>query len=231
MPARGLREGDPSSPPLFNIYHQAVMRVGARKRKRKAEEAGMEVGISFRFIPGSSFPASRAWEKGNSETKRRRVDKELFADDTSVVGKKEEIEGGLRAIKEAMAMFEEKNNDDKEEEVIFGTEQSNGIRMLGSWLGPEEDIKQRKRKAGAAWAKVKAQLKGSRLSKKCQARVTQTCVESAMLFDCQVRTWQIGEIRKLQSCVDKMYRYIWSSILAPPNPDAGRGEKYAGHQD
>jgi hypothetical protein len=30
-----------------------------------------EVGISYRFIPGSAFPASRAWEKGNSETKRR----------------------------------------------------------------------------------------------------------------------------------------------------------------
>jgi hypothetical protein len=73
VPARGLREGDPSSPPLFNIYHQAVMRVGARKRKRKAEEAGMEVGISFRFIPGSSFPASWAWEKGISVAKRRRV--------------------------------------------------------------------------------------------------------------------------------------------------------------
>ena len=71
VPERGLREGDPSSPVLFNVYHQAVMRVGTKKRKRKAEEAGLEAGISYRFIPGSAFPASRAWEKGNSETKRR----------------------------------------------------------------------------------------------------------------------------------------------------------------
>jgi hypothetical protein len=133
-----------------------------------------------------------------------------------VIGKKEEIEIGLRVMKEVMSRFEEKNNEAKEEEVIFGTEESNKIRMLGSWLGPEEDIRQRKRKAGAAWVKIKGQLKGSRLSKKCQARITQTCVESSMLFDCQARTWQVGEIRKLQSCVDKMYRYIWSSKNGPP---------------
>ena len=145
-----------------------------------------------------------------------KVDKELFADDTSVIGKKGEIEQGLRVIKEVMSRFEEKNNDDKEEEIVFGTEESNKIRMLGSWLGPEEDIKQRKKRAGAAWVKVKAQLKGSRMSKRTQAKVVQACVESTMLFDCQVRTWQVGEIRKLQSCIDKMYRYVWSSKTKPP---------------
>ena len=54
------------------------------------------------------------------------------------------------------------------------------------------------------------------MSKRCQARVTQACVESALLFDCQVRTWQNGEIKKLQSFVDRMYRYIWSNKTKPP---------------
>ncbi len=216
VPERGLREGDPSSPVLFNIYHQVVMRVATKKRKRKADEEGLEMGIGFRYVPGSKFPSGQVWEKGNSETKRMRVDKELFADDTSVVGKKAEIEGGLRAVKEVMERFEEKNNEDKEEEIIFGTEESEKIRMLGSWLGPAEDIKQRKKRAGASWAKVKGQLKGSRLSKRSQALVVQACVESTLLFDCQVRTWQVGEIKKLQSFMDKMYRYIWSSKNQPP---------------
>ena len=44
-PNRGLREGCPSSPPLFNIFHQVVMRVAKKARRRKAIETDMEVGI------------------------------------------------------------------------------------------------------------------------------------------------------------------------------------------
>jgi hypothetical protein len=216
VPARGLREGDPSSPVLFNIYHQVVMREAAVNRKRKADEAGLEVGIAYKWVPGSNLPSDKVWEKPNSEAKRRRVDKELFADDTSLIGQKKEMEIGVPAVKEVMSWYEERNNDDKEEEVLFGTEDGGKIRMLGTWLGPDDDIKQRKKKAGAAWFKVKGQLKGSKLSKKCQAQITQACVESAMLFDCQVRTWQLRDIKKLQSCVDRMYRYIWSKKNKPP---------------
>jgi hypothetical protein len=122
-----------------------VMRVGTRERKRKADEAGLEMGITFKYVPGSSFPASSSWERFNSEAKKLRVDKELFADDTTVIGHKKEMETGLRVMKEVMERFEEKNNEDKEEKVEFGTDDSNKIRMLGSWLGPEEDIKQRKK--------------------------------------------------------------------------------------
>ena len=89
---------------------------------------------------------------------------------------------GLRAVKEVMDKFEERNNEDKEEEIIFGTEDSNKIRILGSYLGPAEDVRQRLKRAGATWVKVKIRLKGSRLSKKIQARVVEATVESTLLF-------------------------------------------------
>ena len=180
------------------------MRLGAKVRKREAEEMGMEVGIVFKWIPGSFFPGESTLEKHNSEAKRRRLDKELFADDTQLLGKMKEMENGLRAVKEQMNRFEERNNDDKEEELIFGTEESNKIRVLGSYLGPAEDIKQRLKRGGAAWVKVKGRLKGSRMSKKVQARVVEACVGSTMLFDSQARTWQVRETKKLQSSLDKM---------------------------
>ena len=88
--------------------------------------------------------------------------------------------------------------------------------MPGSWLGPEEDLKQRKKRGWAAWTKAKSQLKGSRLSKACQAKITQACVESTMLFDCQVQTWHLREIKTLESSVDRMFRYIWSNKRRPP---------------
>ena len=108
---RGLREGCPSSPPLFNIFHQVVMRIAAKDRKREGEGLDLEVGIPFKWVPGSSFPAESLKEKHNSEAKRIRLDKGLFADDTTILGRKKELEIGVRITKETMAKFEERNND------------------------------------------------------------------------------------------------------------------------
>ena len=216
LPNRGLREGCPSSPGLFNIFHQVVMRSAAKARKRKADEMEMEVGVAFNWVPGSYFPGESQWEKPNSEAKKIRIDKGLFADNTNLVGRKKEMTEGLKAVKEVMDKFEERNNEDKEEEIIFGTEESNKIRILGSYLGPGEDVKQRLKRAGATWVKVKSRLKGSRLSKKTQARIVEATVESTLLFDAQARTWQVNELKKIQSCVDKMYRHVWSRKTKPP---------------
>ena len=41
----------------------------------------------------------------------------LFADDTMIVGRRDEIEEGVRTIKEVMERYEEKNNEDKERDT------------------------------------------------------------------------------------------------------------------
>ncbi len=62
-----------------------------------------------------------------------------------------------------MNMFEERNNEDIEEILNFGKEDSKKIRMLGCYMGEKEDTKQRKKRAGATWFKVKSRLKGLKL--------------------------------------------------------------------
>ena len=47
-------------------------------------------------------------------------------------------------------------------------------------MGAEEDIKNRKQRAGKQWFKVKMQLKNTTLSKRGQARICKACVESAL---------------------------------------------------
>ena len=92
------------------------MRQGAKARKRKADKTGLEVGISYCWIPGSTFPSSVKWEKsGNSEAKKIKIDKGLFAGDTTIAGKKKELEQGVQETKKIMNKFEERHNDDKEE--------------------------------------------------------------------------------------------------------------------
>ena len=88
--------------------------------------------------------------------------------------------------------------------------------MLGSWLGPKEDTKNRKKRTGILWAKCRPQLTKSKLPKRKQAQVVEACVESGLLFDCAARPWYTKEIKTLQSWIDKRYRHIWSNKTGPP---------------
>ena len=91
VPERGLMEGCPSSPGLFNIYHQAPMRIAEKKRKEKAEEDGRQAGIVMKWVTGSAFRSAKTWEKKCTEAVAVVVEKSMFADDTTAVGEKEEL--------------------------------------------------------------------------------------------------------------------------------------------
>ena len=71
---------------------------------RQAEVHGRElggegVGVSLRWIPGGSFADTKTWERGSSEAKTVVVSSALFADDTTIVGRRGELEEGVRAVK------------------------------------------------------------------------------------------------------------------------------------
>ena len=61
-------------------------------------------------------------------------------DKASFAGKKKEIDQGVTETKKIMNCFEERNNNEKEETLDFRTKDSKKIRMLGSWMGWEEDL-------------------------------------------------------------------------------------------
>ena len=212
MPARGLREGCSTSPILFNIFHQAVMRQAEEKRRMGSGD----VGVTWKWVPGSSLAGTAIWEKGSGETKEVRISDLLFADDTTVVGKKKEIGDGVNIVKEVMGGWEERTNESKEEILEFGTASGEEIRVLGSWVGTKADIKNRIKRAGSLWGRVKSWLKGSKMSKRSQGRVVEACVESSLLYDSQVRVWYSRDINKLQKWVDKCYRYVWSDRNGEP---------------
>ena len=212
-PARGLREGCSTSPILFNTYRQAVLRQAGEAR---AAAWASEVGVEWRWIPGSLFAGTGTWERSGSEAKEVRFRELLFADDSTIVGTKEEMDGGVNAMMEVMWRFEERSNYQKEDCLDFCMEESDSIRVLGSWVCMKEDVNMRLRRAAGLWAKVKEELKNTRLSKRWQARVVQACVESALLFDCQARVWWKKDVMRLLKWMDKCWRYVWSNRNGEP---------------
>ena len=192
------------------------MRVAKEEREKQALEEGKQVGVVYKWVPGSSFPSQAAWEDDNADAIDVVVEKNLFADDTTVLGYEDELEDGVRVTKTVMGWFEERNNDHKEESLIFGVEGSGKVRMLGSWMGWKEDVAARMKRGGRAWWITKKRIMGAKISKRLQAKLVKMSVESSMLFDCQARTWRVKEVKRMQSFVDRAYRYIWSSKSKPP---------------
>ena len=126
------------------------------------------------------------------------------------------MDESVRRVKEVMGRWEERNNEDKEEVLEFGTEEGDEVRILGRWMGEKEDVRNRIRIAWMLWGNVKGWLKGSRLSKRWQERIVQACVERSLLYDCQARVWYKRDVNKLQRWMDKCYRYVWSDRNGEP---------------
>ena len=138
FPQRGIHKGCPSSPVIFNRFHEAVTRVATEMRKEKANEKGLDVGIRWEYMPGNSLPPVNKNYIFNSEAKRTDFDLSLFADDTTIIASNQGIAMGKEIIEEVMGNFEEQTNKSKVEHVIFGDSESGNIRTLGTWLGHEQ---------------------------------------------------------------------------------------------
>ena len=57
-PERDLREGCPTSPVLFNIFHQIVIEKAETKRRQLGIQSRKKVGIEWNWLPGGELPVT-----------------------------------------------------------------------------------------------------------------------------------------------------------------------------
>ena len=128
----------------------------------------------------------------------------------------DEIGEGKQIIEKVMGEFEEGTNESKKEKMEFGERDSEEIRMLGTYMGNEHDTNMRIKRAARTWMQIKKRFMKCKLSKKTHAKVVETCVESTILLNSAVRPFSKSEAKRIQSWIDKRYRYIWSNKKEEP---------------
>ena len=102
---RGLREGCPSSPPLFNVFHDAVMKDYRLRRKRAAEASGQTPGVTWTYqVDGRLHKKAKTRHQSQQEAHpkdlgfRSTVFGDVgFADDTTLAGYAYEMRTGRAA--------------------------------------------------------------------------------------------------------------------------------------
>ena len=99
--------------------------------------------------------------------------------------------------------------------------ENGNIRMLGCWMDPTIDIRNRIKRDGRLWAKLRRQLVNSMLTKRQQPIIIHIYVDSVLLFDVATSSWQNWEI-KSTATMD------WPSIPAHMEEQkGGTPENYA----
>ena len=116
---RGLKEGCPSSPPLFNLYHQAVLHDFRARRKRSAETAGLTPGIQWKIFVDGKLTRRRSAYQAQTNSKLHIFGDLEFADDTATIATESEFPTADRLLEQTFTDWGEKLNRAKTETLLL----------------------------------------------------------------------------------------------------------------
>ncbi|CAJ1389406.1 unnamed protein product [Effrenium voratum] len=115
---RGLKEGCPSSPPLFNVYHAAVMKDYRVRRTREASRQGLTPGVTWKAHVGGQFQTTGQVVTAQRNTATVVLGDIEFADDTATLATADEHQTADRLLEETFTDWGEKINRAKTESLI-----------------------------------------------------------------------------------------------------------------
>ena len=119
---KGLREGCPSSPPLFNVYHHGVIEDFRIRRRQLAQQTGQKPGTQWVVkADGRIDHGIHSREHLHAKAITVTLGDVGFADDTCLVGEAEEIRGAEPLLGNTMRDGREKVHPGKTEGLRLST--------------------------------------------------------------------------------------------------------------
>ena len=227
---RGLREGCPSSPVLFNVFHTFIMRNFRIKRAQLATSLSLPPGLPWQYkVDGRLSRTGQSKLCGRGIVNMSLGDVE-YADDTQICGLEEEVAMAEKLFAATLTDWEQQENVDKREKLIICTGrrgktevlnkfEQKTVKHLGAFLDDSADYwpdtKKRVqagffavRRIAKLWSLGTARGRGNSagLNKARKLRVMRTVLEGTLLAGGKTRTWSKAQERKAQQVLSRGIR-------------------------
>ncbi|CAE7804986.1 unnamed protein product [Symbiodinium sp. CCMP2592] len=207
--AVGFREGCPSSPVCFSVFHNFAIRGFLQLRKKHGDE-----GLRLSIKPGGPLNTRKALSKKPEHDEVMRLLAVLFADDTTGLTRLSHLDAFEKDMQDALELYEEKLHPGKTHRLRAGhlpgprSKFDDAVRFLGVWLqwdgGHDRDTHERLTAASRVWGQLSRQLPRLGLAVWQKGQVVNATVVNCLLFGCERRTYTSKQLSKFQSFLNRI---------------------------
>ena len=221
---KGFREGDPSSPAVFSLYHSAVM----THVEKKLQMIDGDQCLTFTTSGTDTWMKQRRRRGRPRHAEEHRLQTVMFADDTTLITREPFLREVERISTETMLAWGEKTNNKKTERIIFGhreevpqedeagepgvpplqyQDQSKVVGVIIHKTGRHEaDTDHRITAANKVWKKLFRQLPRLSLAPRDLGRVMRATVLASLLYGTGTRPVNKKCLQKFQAFFNKVLR-------------------------
>ena len=214
---RGCREGCPSSPACYNLYHSFPMQQFENERQDRRGQAPIRGGLQV----GARMDRVKCPRKVGQQDITVELDNVLFADDTTIFTTVEQHREDEQHLGRVLEAWGEDLHPDKTERLPMGMSleeaaQLAGVppqslqasaRFLGAWITHDAsqrvDTEKRISRAKLLWNKLWKQLQRLNLPAHTMGRLFESTVMATMLYSAESRGFTKKEVKSMQIFVNR----------------------------